>query len=72
MLVEEDIVYEFIELSEAVIKLDTEAVELLETRGFISIITILPSSGLTANCTFDPPVSTPISLITAIAASRIF
>ena len=34
--------------------------------------TILPVSGCTANCMFDPPVSTPISLIIAIAASRIF
>ena len=41
-----------------------------ETRGFISITTIRPSSGLTANCTFEPPVSTPISRRTAIEASR--
>ena len=32
------------------------------TRGFISITTIFPFSGLTAKWTFDPPVSTPISL----------
>ncbi len=30
-----------------------------------------PSSGLTANCTLEPPVSTPISRSTAIEASRI-
>ena len=30
-----------------------------------------PSVGLTANCTFDPPVSTPISRSTAIEALRI-
>ena len=34
----------------------------LDTLGFISIITISPFLGLIANCTFDPPVSTPISL----------
>ena len=32
--------------------------------------TIRPSSGLIANCTFEPPVSTPISRSTAIDASR--
>ena len=42
----------------------------LDTRGFISIITRRPDSGLTANCTFDPPVSTPISRRHAIDASR--
>ena len=41
-----------------------------ETRGFISITTIRPSAGLTANCTLEPPVSTPISRSTAIEASR--
>ena len=41
-----------------------------ETRGFISITIIRPSSGLTANWTFEPPVSTPISRSTAIEASR--
>ncbi len=41
-----------------------------ETRGFISITTIRPSAGLTANCTLDPPVSTPISRSTRIEASR--
>ncbi len=43
-----------------------------ETRGFISITIMRPSMGLTANCTLDPPVSTPISRIMAMAASRIF
>ncbi len=42
-----------------------------ETRGFISITTMRPSAGLIANCTFEPPVSTPISRSTAIEASRI-
>ena len=41
-----------------------------ETRGFISITTRRPLFGSTANCTFDPPVSTPISRSTAIEASR--
>src|SRR3990170_1376730 len=45
--------------------------ELLETRGFISITTILPFSGLRANWMLLPPVSTPISLIMAMEASRI-
>ena len=35
--------------------------ELRDTRGFISMITMRPFSGLMANCTFEPPVSTPIS-----------
>src|SRR5205823_147842 len=42
-----------------------------DTRGFISMTTSRPSAGLTANCTFEPPVSTPISRNTAIAALRI-
>ena len=41
-----------------------------DTRGFISITTMRPVSGSTANCTFDPPVSTPISRRHAIEASR--
>ncbi len=41
-----------------------------ETRGFISMTTRRPSAGLTANCTFEPPVSTPISRSTAIEALR--
>src|SRR3989338_10435611 len=50
---------------------DTRA-ELLDTLGFISITTILPSLGFTANWIFEPPVSTPISLMIRIAASLIF
>ena len=42
-----------------------------ETLGFISITTIRPSAGLRANWMLLPPVSTPISLITAMAASLI-
>ena len=48
---------------------DASALE-RETRGFISITIIRPFSGLIANWMFDPPVSTPISRITASAASR--
>ena len=42
-----------------------------DTRGFISMMTSRPSSGLTANCTLEPPVSTPISRRTAMEAFRI-
>ena len=41
-----------------------------ETRGFISITIRRPSAGFTANCTFDPPVSTPISRSTLSEAVR--
>ena len=41
-----------------------------ETRGFISITTMRPVAGSVANCTFEPPVSTPISRSTAMAALR--
>jgi hypothetical protein len=41
-----------------------------DTRGFISMTIMRPSTGLIANCTFEPPVSTPISRSTAIEASR--
>jgi hypothetical protein len=41
-----------------------------DTRGFISMTTMRPSTGFTANCTFDPPVSTPISRSTAMLAER--
>ncbi len=41
-----------------------------ETRGFISMMIMRPLSGLTANCTFEPPVSTPISRSTARLALR--
>ena len=49
--------------------LDASAEE-RETRGFISITTMRPSSGLMANCTLEPPVSTPISRNTARLALR--
>ena len=42
-----------------------------ETRGFISITTMRPSAGFTANWMFDPPVSTPTLLMMRRAASRI-
>ncbi len=42
-----------------------------DTRGFISITTIRPLAGFTANWMFDPPVSTPTFRITFRAASRI-
>ena len=38
-----------------------------ETRGFISITSTSSVSGLTANCTLDPPVSTPTARITVSA-----
>src|SRR5664280_3895902 len=41
-----------------------------ETRGFISMMTMRPLSGFTANWMLDPPVSTPTALITAKEASR--
>ncbi len=41
-----------------------------ETLGFISITTSRPSVGLMANWILEPPVSTPISRMMAIAASR--
>ena len=41
-----------------------------DTRGFISMTIISPLSGLMANCTFEPPVSTPISRSTARLALR--
>ena len=51
------------------VALDASAEE-RETLGFISMMMMRPSSGLMANCTFEPPVSTPISLRTAMLASR--
>ena len=42
-----------------------------DTRGFISIRTWRPLAGSTANCTLDPPVSTPTSRRQAMARSRI-
>jgi hypothetical protein len=41
-----------------------------DTRGFISMSTSRPSEGLTANCTFEPPVSTPTARMQAKAWSR--
>ena len=41
-----------------------------DTRGFISITVMRPVLGLTANCTLEPPVSTPISRSTAREALR--
>ena len=40
------------------------------TRGFISMMTMSPLVGSRANCTFDPPVSTPTRRMQANAASR--
>ena len=48
---------------------DANALE-RDTRGFISITIMRPSSGLMANCTFEPPVSTPTSRNTAKLALR--
>ena len=42
------------------------------TRGFISMMTMRPSTGLTANWMLLPPVSTPISRMTFTDRSRIF
>src|ERR1700757_5378464 len=42
-----------------------------DTRGFISITTMRPVFGSTANWIFEPPVSTPIARMTAKEASRI-
>ena len=44
---------------------------LRETRGFISITTIRPVRGSTANWMLQPPVSTPTARMMAIAVSRI-
>mmetsp|Transcript_5486 Transcript_5486/g.18559 ORF Transcript_5486/g.18559 Transcript_5486/m.18559 type:complete len:288 (-) Transcript_5486:66-929(-) len=41
-----------------------------ETRGFISMTITSPSTGLTANCTLEPPHSTPISRMIAMDWSR--
>ncbi len=42
-----------------------------DTRGFISMTVWWPVRGSTANCTFEPPVSTPTRRMQANAASRI-
>src|ERR1039457_5135596 len=52
------------------VALDARAEE-RDTRGFISITIMLPVRGSTENWMFDPPVSTPISRMTANEASRI-
>ena len=52
------------------VALDASA-ELRDTRGFISITSMSPSAGFTANWMLHPPASTPISRMIAIAASRI-
>ena len=41
-----------------------------DTRGFISITTIRPVCGCTANWMLQPPVSTPTARTTAMATSR--
>ncbi len=41
-----------------------------ETRGFISMTSISPLRGFTANWMLQPPASTPISRMIAMAASR--
>ena len=51
------------------VALDASAEE-RDTLGFISITTMRPSAGFTANCTLLPPVSTPISRSTAMLAAR--
>ena len=48
------------------VALDASAL-LRDTRGFISITTISSVVRLTANCTLDPPVSTPTARIAVIA-----
>ena len=52
------------------VALDASAEE-RDTRGFISMTSCRPVAGSTANCTFEPPVSTPMRRSTANAASRI-
>ena len=42
-----------------------------DTRGFISMTMMRPSSGFTANWMLQPPVSTPTSRMTAMPMSRI-
>ena len=42
-----------------------------DTRGFISMMTCRPVTGSRANCTLEPPVSTPTRRMQANAASRI-
>ena len=42
-----------------------------DTRGFISMTTIRPVAGCTANWMLQPPVSTPTARMTSMAMSRI-
>ena len=51
------------------VALEASALE-RETRGFISMTTMRPSSGLTANWMLQPPVSTPTSRMMPIEMSR--
>ena len=51
------------------VALDASA-ELRLTRGFISITMRRPFLGFTANCTLDPPVSTPTFSRMASEATR--
>ena len=81
-----DVVLEFVEQAVAVrqhptaslaaifamgkpVALDASA-ELRLTRGFISMMTMRPLSGLTPNWMFEPPVSTPTARMTAKLWSR--
>jgi hypothetical protein len=52
------------------VALEARALERL-TRGFISITTMSPVAGSTANWMLEPPVSTPMRRMQAKAASRI-
>ncbi len=52
------------------VALDASADE-RETRGFISITTMRPVCGCTANWMLQPPVSTPTARMTSMAMSRI-
>ena len=52
------------------VALDASAL-LRDTRGFISMTTIRPVRGSTANWMLQPPVSTPTARMMAIAVSRI-
>jgi hypothetical protein len=51
------------------VALEASALDRL-TRGFISMTTMSPSSGLMANWMFEPPVSTPMRRMHRNAASR--
>ncbi len=53
------------------VALEANALE-RDTRGFISMTMMRPSSGLTANWMLQPPVSTPTARITSMEMSRSF